>query len=146
MSTTTTRKVANATQLRAFNKGLNIAASANPKLWQVDESTAIWVKAQIAQTSSDKNPYLKPTVADHGFFYGTANAEDFEYIHTLAEQLEVDPDTPATVFVKIAKQTPIDMDESIVEARYSDNPTAIANWKQALAEDQQRLVALVIEE
>ena len=139
-------RLATAAQAKAFNKDLVIANGANPALWVLDTDGALWFKATVTRTSEDKGAYLKPSHTAHGNLYTTADITDFDFVQNIFSQRPGESES-VNVIVKVAKQSPLDVDESLVEARYADNPKAIANWKQAReTEGSVRLVAIAIEE
>lgn len=142
-------KLASVDVLKKFNAGLVLASGTFPSLWKLEANSFAWVMAELADKG--KGPFIKPNKElepIHGSMYYTASAEDFEYMVTTAKQLGVDKDNSLPLLCKIGKMFPIDIDESIVEAKYgSKNPKAVENWKEAMASKGScRLVAVSFEE
>lgn len=145
MSTETKNSVlASANELKKFNKGLNLLSTSREPIWSLDEASAIWVEAHIVKGKNSNSYYLKPTAKGHGNFYNTHNDDNFKLVNQLGPTAEDETGLP--VLVKLAKQSPLDLEESFVEEQFKDNPNAIANWKQAIAKNAQRLVAIIIDD
>ena len=143
---TTTKTLATAKQIKDFNKGLILVNEVLIKLYELDESTAIWLPATVEAKKQSEGGYIKPSIPAHGFFYKTASDKMFGYVNDIYSSRDEGLER-VNIYVKVVKQFPRKLDLAEVEHHYSKNPAAIENWKNAIAKPgSANLVVMVVEE
>lgn len=122
-----------------FNEGLVLLNSGNERLWFVDDSSSIWIKAVITNEKQKGgaakayflSPKTKTDQAQYGFLLTTVIGSDYDRVQASGA-------TGVTeVMVCLGKRQPLPIDESKVMASYGPdapkpNARAVSNWKKAM--------------